>query len=361
MKKKLPQYFVLLLLALITVLFFWLIRDYLMSVFWAIVLSLIFQGLFIKINIFLKGRRSLASILTVLIAVILIITPLAILGYMMLNETKGIANIFANGINIQQHLETLQSKLPYDTATYERYGIGPSQVAEKIDHYLAHGADSFLNYFLELVHSTVVLTLNFILMIFMFYFFMKDGNKLIKKSLWVMPVRDYQMHEIITKFEKVTKATIKGSLVVALIQGVLGGFIFWLVGIQGALLWGAIMILASLLPAGTALVWVPWSIVLFMNGKPSEGIVLIVFGIGVIAVIGNVLRPLLVGKDTKLPDYLILLSILGGLAGFGVSGFIIGPIIAALFVTLWEIMGKEFGTPYNEIIANDDRRIRDIF
>ena len=176
-----------------------------------------------------------------------------------------------------------------------------------------------------------------------------------------MPVRDYQMQEIITKFEKVTKATIKGSLVVALIQGILGGFIFWLVGIQGALLWGAVMILASLLPAGTALVWAPWSIVLFMNGKPSEGIVLIVFGIGVIAVIGNILRPLLVGKDTKLPDYLILLSILGGLAGFGVSGFIIGPIIAALFVTLWEIMGKEFGTPYNEIIANDDRRIRDIF
>ncbi|MFT4535483.1 MAG: putative PurR-regulated permease PerM [Saprospiraceae bacterium] len=361
MKKKLPQYFVLLLLALITALFFWLIRDYLMAVFWAIVLSLIFQGLFIKINTVLKGRRSLASILTVLTAVVLMIGPLTILGSMMLNETKGIAIFFAEGINVQEYLEMVQSRLPYENATYEKCGISPTQVSSKVDLYIANGADSFLTYFLDIISNMAVLILNFVLMIFMFYFFMKDGNKLIKKTLWVMPVRDYQMQEIITKFEKVTKATIKGSLVVALIQGVLGGFIFWLVGIQGALLWGAVMILASLLPAGTALVWAPWSIVLFMNGKPSEEIVLIVFGIAVIAVIGNILRPLLVGKDTKLPDYLILLSILGGLAGFGVSGFIIGPIIAALFVTLWEIMGKEFGTPYNEIVANDDRRIGDTF
>ena len=176
-----------------------------------------------------------------------------------------------------------------------------------------------------------------------------------------MPIRDFQMQEIIIKFEKVTIATIKGSLVVALIQGVLGGFIFWMVGIQGALIWGAIMILASLLPAGTALIWLPWSLILIVQGDASGGIALIVFGVSVIMMIGNFLRPRLVGKDTKLPDYLILLSILGGLAGFGVSGFLIGPIIAALFVTLWEIIGKEFGTPYNEIIANDDRLISDIF
>jgi predicted PurR-regulated permease PerM len=137
----------------------------------------------------------------------------------------------------------------------------------------------------------------------------------------------------------VIRATIKGSVIVAIVQGLIGGIVFWALGVEGALLWGVMMGLFSLLPAvGTGLVWVPVAIYLFAIGAIAKGLILVICGLFVIGMVDNILRPILVGRDTRMPDYVVLISTLGGLQLFGFSGIVIGPVIAALFIAIWNIV-----------------------
>src|SRR5690606_8640572 len=157
------------------------------------------------------------------------------------------------------------------------------------------------------------------------------------------PLEDKRETQLFAKFSEVTRATVKGNLVVGLVQGGLGGTFFWIIGVQPAVLWAAVMAVSSLIPAvGTALVWLPVSIYLFAIGDTVQAISLVLFGVLVIGSVDNLLRPILVERDTKLPDYVVLFSTLGGLAIFGIHGFVMGPLIAALFLTLWTMFIQEF-------------------
>ena len=145
------------------------------------------------------------------------------------------------------------------------------------------------------------------------------------------------------KFAEVSRATMKGTLVIGLIQGILGGLIFWVLGIDGAVFWGTLMVILSLVPVvGAGLIWAPAALIMLANGAFYKAIILVAFGVLVIGLVDNLLRPILVGRDTKMPDYLVLLSTLGGLTVFGASGFVIGPVIAALFLALWVMFSQEF-------------------
>ncbi len=158
-----------------------------------------------------------------------------------------------------------------------------------------------------------------------------------------LPLGDERERLLFAKFAEVTRATVKGNLLIAIIQGALGGLIFWILGITGALLWGVVMAVVSLIPAvGAALVWVPTAIYLAAVGEVASALILTTFGVVVIGLADNLLRPLLVGRDTKLPDYIVLLSTLGGIVMFGVNGFVMGPLVAALFIAFWGIFIREF-------------------
>jgi predicted PurR-regulated permease PerM len=131
---------------------------------------------------------------------------------------------------------------------------------------------------------------------------------------------------------------VKGNLVVAILQGALGGLIFWILGVHAPVMWAVLMSVLSLLPAvGCAMVWLPVALYFFATGAIVSGVVLILYGLFVIGLVDNALRPILVGKDTKMPDFLVLLSTLGGLAVFGPNGFVVGPLIAALFIAAWDL------------------------
>jgi predicted PurR-regulated permease PerM len=158
-----------------------------------------------------------------------------------------------------------------------------------------------------------------------------------------LPLGDERERKLFTKFAEVTRATVKGNIVVAIVQGTLGGIIFALLGIPGALLWGVVMAFLSLIPAvGASLVWLPVSIYLYATGSWIAATILVGYGAIVIGLADNVLRPILVGRDTKLPDYLVLFSTLGGMSLFGITGFVLGPLIAALFLVFWNIFMTEF-------------------
>jgi predicted PurR-regulated permease PerM len=158
-----------------------------------------------------------------------------------------------------------------------------------------------------------------------------------------LPLGDERERHLLGRFAEVSRATIKGTLVVGAAQGAIGGIAFAVLGLGAPVLWGVVMALASILPAvGPALVWLPASIWLLTHDRIVAGVVLILIGVFVIGLVDNVLRPILVGRDTRMPDYLVLLSTLGGLAAFGLAGIIIGPIIAAFFLSMWQMAHAEF-------------------
>ncbi len=172
---------------------------------------------------------------------------------------------------------------------------------------------------------------------------LKDGEKLISILIRMLPIGDDAERHLLSKFAEVSRATIKGTLVVGIIQGALGGILFALLGIESAIFWGVVMIVLSILPAiGSALVWGPAAIIFLANEQWIKALILFIVGAAFIGVIDNVLRPILVGRDTKMPDYLILLSTLGGLGLFGLSGIVFGPIIAAFFLAIWTMFEYEY-------------------
>jgi predicted PurR-regulated permease PerM len=183
---------------------------------------------------------------------------------------------------------------------------------------------------------------NLVLMLYIAFFMLRDGNYLVDLMVRALPLGDTRERMLFSLFAEVTRATIKGNVVIAMMQGFIGGITLWALGVHGALLWGTLMALASLIPAvGSALVWVPIALYLTAIGEMTSALILAGIGAGVIGMLDNVLRPILVGRDTKLPDYLVLLSTLGGIAMSGINGFVIGPLVAALFLAFWGIFIRD--------------------
>jgi predicted PurR-regulated permease PerM len=191
---------------------------------------------------------------------------------------------------------------------------------------------------LNIGQSTFEFVVNVAIMLYLLFFLFRDGNALSRRVKDAIPLRTELRDALLEKFTVVIRATVKGSLLVAMAQGALGGLMFWMLGIHAALLWAVLMAFLSLLPAiGAGLVWVPVAIYFLATGAIWQGLGLIAYGVLVIGLVDNVLRPFLVGKGTKLPDYVVLISTLGGIEVFGLNGFVIGPLIAAIFMVTWEI------------------------
>jgi predicted PurR-regulated permease PerM len=175
-------------------------------------------------------------------------------------------------------------------------------------------------------------------MLYLLFFLLRDGLALTRRMKVAIPLRSEQQDALFAKFTVVVRATVKGDILVALLQGVAGGAAFWLLGVRAALLWAVLMAFLSLLPAiGAALVWLPVAIYFLATGSLWQGVFLILYGLLVIGLVDNFLRPMLVGQATKMPDYVVLISTLGGIQTFGLHGFIVGPIIAAMFLVVWDI------------------------
>ena len=190
----------------------------------------------------------------------------------------------------------------------------------------------------RLVRARRIFVVSFFLMLYLLFFFLRDGSELAQRLKDAIPLRTEQKRALFSKFTIVIRAMFKGTILVAALQGVLGGIIFWFLGIPAAVLWGVVMAFLSLLPAvGSALIWLPVALYLLATGAVWQGLVLITYGALVIGLVDNLLRPFLIGMDTKLPDYVVLTSTLGGIAIFGLNGFVIGPVIAAMFIATWDI------------------------
>ena len=344
--KKYPYWFFLGLLLLVTLVFFSLIKNYLLAVFWAVVLALLFRGLHRKMLDRFDGKKNLAAAVTLTLIILFVIVPFIIIGSAIVSEGVEFYQALESGeFHVRETLENLRTKTPIIENTLQRLSIDVEQVRTSVNESFANLARNFAGYIFSFTQNFVSFAIQFFLMLYILYFFLRDGRWILEKLVWAIPLGDDKEWRLIERFESVTRATVRGSLVVAVLQGTIGALLFLFVGIPGAALWGVLMTFCALLPMGSGIIWLPAAVIFMIQGDFTRGIIIVLVGSLIIGLLDNFLRPRLVGNDTKLPDYLILLSTLGGLAWFGISGFALGPIIAALFVTCWQMLGDEFSSP----------------
>lgn len=200
--------------------------------------------------------------------------------------------------------------------------------------------------------GTVNGVLQLFVMLYAMYFFLLDGPAILSRILYYAPLNAEDENKLVGQFVSVTRATIRGSILVGLIQGALAGAAFFVLDLPAAAFWATVMAVLSVIPVlGSGLVWLPASIILMSTGRMAEGLGLMIWGVAIVGTVDNFLRPRLVGRDTKMHDLMVLLSTFGGLALFGLVGFIIGPIVAALFVTVWALYGVAFSELLPEAAA----------
>jgi predicted PurR-regulated permease PerM len=279
----------------------------------------------------------LVSFLTIIVIVILVLIPGFIIFTVIGSESLLVLNKIESGeYNLGQLVNWFNALVPNLIDRLDSIGLNTNQLIEQLNN-IGVGATKFI---VSLLMSTgqnlLQFFLSFFIMIYLLFFFLRDGENIIKSCIESFPMDDNQERFLIEKFSTVIKATVKGTILIAIAQGSIGGLILLFLDIEGAILWGAMMALFSILPGiGASIIWLPIALALIFNGALLKGLILIISGIFIIGLIDNLLRPYLVGKETNLPDYLILLSTLGGITIFGLSGFIIGPVVTALFIALW--------------------------
>ncbi len=335
---------VLLLLVLgISALFMAMIKGFLMAVLLAGIAAALSQPLYQRLLKLCRGRPSPASLLTLLVIVLVIIVPLGSLLGVVTAEAIKVGNSITPWV--QDKLENpdqirlwLQQRPFYDkVAPYEDdIFVKAGQVVGFLSRFLIQNVSAA-------TAGTVHFFFMMSIMLYSMYFFLSGGGDLLNRILYYLPLKDDDERRLIDKFTSVTRATLKGTAVIGALQGGLAGLAFAVVGIPSSVFWGTIMVVLSVIPGiGTGLVWLPAAIILIAGGSVGKGVALAVFCGLVVGSIDNFLRPRMVGQDTQMPDLLILLGTMGGIVMFGILGFIIGPIVAALFVTIWEIYGVVF-------------------
>ncbi|GGY68411.1 AI-2E family transporter [Marinobacter zhanjiangensis] len=331
-------------LLLVSLAFLFLLKPFLGPIFWAVAIAVIFHPVQQRLIRRLGDRPSLVALLTLLVCMVIVIMPVLVLVSSMVAEGLSIYQKIQDGdIRPGEYIDQVNQSFPAIEAFLAQFNLDFAELRDRMASGFA-GASQFLaKQALDLGQNTFRFFLNLALMIYLAFFLLRDGSRLVELLIQALPLGDERERLLFTKFAEVTRATVKGNLLIAIIQGALGGLIFWVLGVTGAVLWGVVMAIFSLLPAvGAAVVWVPVAIYLVAIGDYVPAAVLTGFGAVVIGLADNLLRPILVGRDTKLPDYIVLLSTLGGLVMFGINGFVMGPLVAALFMAFWGLFIREF-------------------
>jgi len=335
------------LLILISGLFVYMIRQFLMPIFLAGIFAALMHPFFRRLLQWLGGRRNLAALAALLLFVLVLLLPMAgLLGVVTAQAIKVSQSVTPwVQANLAQPtaLSDLLERIPF----YDRFYPLLDPYEEAIITKAGQAVGVVSKFLIDSISSATLGTVNFLFMLFIFlfamFYFFNDGKRLLDKMLYYLPLEDQDERRILDRFTSVARATLKGTAVIGLLQGGLAGLAFAVAGIPSAVFWGTLMSLLSVLPGiGTALVWAPAVIMLAAADHWLKAVLLAVFCGLVVGSLDNFLRPRLVGKDTEMHDLLILFSTLGGISMFGLAGFMIGPIVAALFVTIWDIYAVTF-------------------
>ena len=333
------------LVAAATLGFAFVLQPFFGPILWSIVIAIVFASAHARLLKALKGRRNLAAILAVLLITIIAIVPLLIVVFSLTEQASGLYSSIQSGqLDVMAVLQRILGALPTGMRQIlDYFGVSDATSAKQlISTALSEGRQRLAAGAFGVGLGAFDVMLGLGIMLYLLFFLFRDGEELAKLLRSVAPLRPRQKAVLFRRFALVIRGTVNGGFSVAALQGALGGVAFWFLGIPAALLWGVVMALLSLLPAiGAALVWGPVAIYLLVTGSIWEGMFLIAYGVVIIGLTDNLLRPYLVSRSTKLPDYIVLISTLGGIELFGLNGFVVGPLIAAMFMVSWDIYRKK--------------------
>ncbi|KKR21670.1 MAG: putative permease PerM family protein [Candidatus Moranbacteria bacterium GW2011_GWA2_39_41] len=347
--KNYNVYFFFVILIGVTILAYFILKPFLVPFLIAGILAHLFASFYRMLLKITRQSKAWSSLLTCLVIALIILTPIILVSSLVVSEVQNMLDYSSqNSVSIESVADNV------------RYNLSALPLAKFIalervvnQETMSNAVQSLSQNALVILQSTYQGIANIVLVTFVMFFslfyLLIDGNKLIKKIMQLSPLRDNYENILIEKFNSITRATIKGTILIAIMQGFLGGVLFVVTGVSAPILLALLMTLSSVIPAiGAGLVWLPVGLFMMLTGNVMSGIIIILFGALVISTLDNFIRPKLVGKDTEMHPLLILFSTLGGIVLFGLAGFIVGPIIMSLFVTLWDIYYLEFRTQLKE-------------
>jgi predicted PurR-regulated permease PerM len=334
-----PFYFI---LGVVTLLFLYLLTPFFFPLFWAAVIAGIFQPLYRRINPRLK-RPNLSTVIVFFLIALIILLPAAVVGTLVFNES------------VQLYATLTPGTKPLNTSFDRVIGIianHPYARLFQIDEAVllsktAEIARSVTNYIFvhltALTQNTLGLLVKFAIMLYTLFFFIRDGDRFSGMAMRILPLGKGREKLLYDRFFVTARSTLKVTLIIGGIQGAMGGIAFLITGVEGALIWGLLMIIMAVVPVvGCSVIWAPAGIIMLLTGQIWEGILILATGVLVISTIDNLLRPVLLGKDVEMHPLMIFLSTLGGIIVFGFSGFVIGPIIASMLLAIWEMYDEYF-------------------
>jgi predicted PurR-regulated permease PerM len=333
----------LLLVFAISLAFAWILWPFFGALLWAAVLAIVFTPLHEWLLRVMPKRQNLPALATVLTILTLVILPLTLTAASLVQRPPIFMRACSGARGIPARSFSNFLLLPsWATDLLDRLGLKDlAAVQARLSEALGKGSVFFASEALDIGLGTINFLVSFAIMLYLVFFFVRDGQGLTRCITHAIPLPPEQQHALVGKSTVVIRATFEGNLLVAAVQGALGGLIFWFLGINAPVLWAVVMALCSLLPTvGAAIVWFPVAVYFLATGSVWQGVVLLAYGVFVMGLVDNLLRPLLIGKGTQMPDYLVLISTLGGSAAFGLSGFVIGLVGAALFIALWDTFSR---------------------
>jgi predicted PurR-regulated permease PerM len=323
----------------VTLAFGWVLLPLFGGIFWAVAFAIVFDPLVRRLAQVLGGRRSMAALVGVAGFVLLILLPMIWILNAVVQEATGLVAAIQSGeIDLHGMFQSVVRSLPLSVqGLLVQLGFGDlagvqSSVVATMTDWVGAGAPRMLSF--GMGTAGVVVTMG--VMLYLMFFLFRDGDLILDRLTLALPMDREVLTNLMATFTQVVRATVRGDILVALLQGCLGGLGFWVLGLHAVVLWTILMAFLSLFPLfGAALIWLPVSLYLMATGEIWQGIGLFLYGLVVISLIDNIARPWLVGQATRMPDYIVLTSTLGGIATFGMQGFITGPVIAALFMAVW--------------------------
>ena len=346
-RRALEHSFLLLLVVVTTLAFAWLIGPFIGAILWGVIAAILFAPLNARLLRRMPKRKSLAATITLLVVVAVAIIPAMLLAAALLSQANATYGRLQTGeIDLGHAFIEVERHLPLVVRAWLT-NLGLTDFAAlqaKISQGIANSFRTLASQAFNVGQSAFGFFLSLGVILFLAFFLLRDGDTLITTIERCLPLVPEQRRLLIARFVAVVRATIKGSVIVAILQGLIGGLVFWFLGIGGALLWGVAMGVFSLFPAiGTALIWVPVAMFLVATGDIWRAGMLFLCGFFIISGVDNIVRPILVGRDARMPDYVVLIATLGGFELMGFNGFVIGPVIAALFMAVWELFAETPG------------------
>ncbi|PLK24116.1 AI-2E family transporter [Porphyrobacter sp. TH134] len=343
--EELQQASFLIILAVVSLLMAVIAYPFAQPLLWAALAAIMFQPLFRNVLSHMPERRNSAAGLSLLIIFFLVMVPAAWVAMLVVEQALVlVATLQQQPLDLAVMFDQVYSNLPkVAREAIERSGWGNiAMVQTRLQELLSESAGLIASQAVSIGSGALSFLLSFGVALYVMFFLLRDGRQIGRIVLCAVPVERSIADRLAQRFLGIVRATIKGTGVVALVQGALGTVTFMIAGVPSALLFGVIMAIFALVPViGSGAVWVPAGLWLLISGETWQGLFVLLTGFFIISSSDNVLRPILVGRDTGIPDWIILVTTLGGISLVGFSGIVLGPLVAGLFLASWSILREQ--------------------